>query len=40
VDGLELPVVVIELELALGREFPEHPFNRRIHDRKVINAVH
>jgi hypothetical protein len=44
VDGLELPVEVplpvIELELALGRELPEHPFKRKIHDRRAINAVH
>jgi hypothetical protein len=46
VDGLELPVPlevplpVIELELALGRELPEHPFKRKIHDRRAINAVH
>jgi hypothetical protein len=35
----EVPVLVVALELALGRELPEHPFNRRIHNRTVINAA-
>jgi hypothetical protein len=37
---VELPALELELELALGSELPEHPFNRSIHDRRATRAAH
>jgi hypothetical protein len=43
--GLEVPLAeapapVFTMELALGSELPEHPFNRNIDDTRVTRAAH